>query len=69
MTGRVKMFNEQRGFGFVTPDGGGADVFVHRSAIVGSDQNTALQRGDRIEFEVVAGPKGPQASNVRVIGN
>jgi CspA family cold shock protein len=61
------MFNEQKGFGFITPDGGGNDVFVHRSAIVGGDRSTNLQRGDRVEFDIGTGQKGPQAVNVRVI--
>ncbi len=62
--GTVKWFNDQKGFGFITQDGGGPDVFVHFSAIGGSGFKT-LSEGQKVEFEVVQGPKGPQASNVR----
>lgn len=62
-TGTVKWFNEKKGFGFVTEDGGN-DVFVHYSAITGDGFKTLVE-GDKVTFEVVNGPKGPQASNVK----
>lgn len=62
-TGKVKFFNSGKGFGFITPDNGGKDVFVHANDIGGAQ----LNEGDKVEFEVVQGKKGPQASNVRVI--
>lgn len=62
-TGKVKFFNTGKGFGFITPDGGGKDVFVHANDLGGAQIN----EGDKVEFEVVQGKKGPQASNVRVI--
>lgn len=60
--GTVKWFNEQKGFGFITEDGG-RDVFVHFSAIKQEGFKT-LDEGDRVTFEITQGPKGPQASNV-----
>jgi cold shock protein len=62
-TGKVKWFNESKGYGFIEPDGGGRDVFVHYSAIQGEGYKT-LSEGQVVEFEVVQGEKGPQASNV-----
>ena len=62
-TGVVKWFNDSKGFGFATPDDGGKDVFIHHSAIM-MDGFKSLSEGDRVEFEVSEGPKGPQASNV-----
>jgi CspA family cold shock protein len=62
-TGKVKWFNESKGYGFIAPDGGGRDVFVHFSAIQGEGYKT-LSEGQAVEFEVVQGEKGPQASNV-----
>ncbi len=62
-TGRVKWFNETKGFGFITPDDGTRDCFVHFSAISGSGFRT-LAEGDEVEFDVVDGQKGPAAENV-----
>ena len=62
-TGTVKWFSDQKGYGFVTPDDGSKDVFIHYSAIQG-DGFKSLKEGDKVEFEVTQGPKGPQASNV-----
>lgn len=62
-TGTVKWFNDAKGFGFISQEGG-EDVFVHFSAVQGEGFKT-LAEGDRVEFEVVKGPKGLQASNVR----
>jgi CspA family cold shock protein len=63
MEGKVKWFNEQKGFGFIEKDGGG-DVFVHHSAIQGEGFKT-LQEGQRVSFDVQQGPKGPAAANVK----
>ena len=62
-TGRVKWFNDQKGFGFITPDGGERDCFVHHSAIQMQGFRT-LAEGDHVEFEIVQGDKGPAAQNV-----
>jgi len=62
-TGTVKWFNDAKGFGFITQDGGGDDLFVHYSAIAAKGFRS-LQEGQRVSFEVVQGPKGSQASNV-----
>ena len=64
-TGTVKWFNESKGFGFISPSDGSADVFVHFSAIVGDGFRT-LSEGQTVSFEVEEGPKGPQASQVSV---
>jgi len=63
----VKWFNGEKGFGFITQDGGGADVFVHFSAIAGTGYKN-LEENQKVEFEVTQGQKGLQASDVRVIG-
>lgn len=65
-TGTVKWFNAEKGFGFITQDGGNNDVFVHYSAIKSEGFKT-LEEGAKVEFEIVQGSKGPQAENVRVL--
>lgn len=65
-TGIVKWFNPDKGYGFITQDGG-ADVFVHFSAIEG-DGYRNLSENDKVQFDVTSGPKGAQAANVRRIG-
>lgn len=62
MLGKVKWFNSRKGYGFITKDDGG-DIFVHYSAINGEGFRS-LREGDRVEFEVAEGEKGPQAANV-----
>ena len=63
VTGTVKWFNESKGFGFITPEDGSKDVFVHFSAIVSEGFRT-LNEGQQVSFDVENGPKGPQAVNV-----
>lgn len=65
-TGTVKWFNDAKGFGFISQDDGGADVFVHFSAVQGSGFKS-LAEGQKVEFELQNGPKGPQAANVMPI--
>ena len=64
--GTVKWFNAEKGFGFIAVDGGGADVFVHYSAIQ-SQGYKSLDENQKVEFDVTQGPKGPQAENVRAV--
>jgi cold shock protein len=63
-TGSVKWFNEAKGFGFISQDDGGKDVFVHFSAIQGAGFRT-LAEGQKVSFDIQDGPKGPQAANVQ----
>jgi cold shock protein len=65
-TGTVKWFNDAKGFGFISQDDGGSDVFVHFSAIQGSGFKS-LAEGQKVEFELQNGPKGPQAANVNPV--
>jgi len=65
-TGTVKWFNDAKGYGFISPEGGGKDLFVHHSAIVGEGYRS-LREGARVEFEAREGQKGPEATNVTTI--
>jgi CspA family cold shock protein len=65
--GTVKWFNSEKGYGFLAPDGGGADVFVHYSSIQSSGYRS-LDEGQRVAFAVEQGPKGPQATEVTPLG-
>ncbi len=66
ITGTVKWFNDQKGFGFITREDGEKDCFVHHTAIQGTGFKS-LREGERVEFDVVQGQKGPAAENVKVI--
>jgi len=63
-SGTVKWFNDSKGFGFITPENGGDDLFAHFSAIQSSGFKT-LKEGQRVDFDVTTGPKGQQAANIR----
>lgn len=65
-TGTVKWFNSEKGFGFIAPDDGSADLFAHFSEIEGTGRRN-LEDNQRVEFEAVPGQKGPQATNIRAI--
>ncbi|MFD8707904.1 cold-shock protein [Kitasatospora sp. NPDC059648] len=66
-TGTVKWFNSEKGFGFIEQDGGGPDVFAHYSNIVAQGFRELVE-GQRVEFDVTQGQKGPQGENIQVIG-
>jgi CspA family cold shock protein len=65
-TGTVKWFSAEKGYGFITPDDGSADVFVHFSAITGEGYRN-LEEGQKVQYEVTSGQKGPQAANVSAV--
>ncbi len=64
--GKVKWFNDQKGYGFITPDDGSKDLFVHHSAVIGEGFKT-LSEGQEVEFELTQTDKGPKAANVKKI--
>ena len=67
-TGTVKWFNDTKGFGFISPDDGGKDLFVHYTAIETNGQRRTLLEGQKVQFEVSDGPKGPKAEAVTPLG-
>ena len=67
VTGTVKWFNDSRGFGFITPDTGGKDLFAHFSEIEGGGHKT-LAENQKVSYNVTSGPKGEQASNIKLVG-
>ena len=66
-TGTVKWFNNEKGYGFIQPEDGSKDVFVHFSNIAGSGYKS-LEEGAKVEFELAEGQKGPEARNVEIVG-
>ena len=66
-TGTVKWFDDGKGFGFITPDGGGKDLFAHFSEIQSTGGFRSLAENQKVQFEVKQGQKGPQASNIRAV--
>ncbi len=66
-TGRVKWFDDAKGYGFITPDDGSKDVFVHHTAIQSDEAYKTLSEGDRVQFDEVVEAKGPAAQNVSVV--
>ena len=66
-TGTVKWFNDSKGFGFITPDGGGKDLFAHFSAIQGNTGYKSLRENQKVSFDVTTGPKGPQVANIKAL--
>ncbi len=64
--GTVKWFDRRKGYGFITRDDGEADVFVHYSSIEGEDDFKSIYEGDKVEFKITEGSKGPQASNLKI---
>jgi CspA family cold shock protein len=66
-TGTVKWFDDGKGFGFITPDGGGKDLFAHFSEIQGGTGFRSLAENQKVQFEVKQGQKGPQAANIRSV--
>lgn len=66
-TGKVKWFNEQKGFGFITPEDGSEDVFAHFSAIQNSGGYKTLAENQQVTYEVTRGPKGAQAANIQSV--
>ena len=67
MNGTVKFFNVSKGFGFITPSDGSKDVYVHSSGLDSDSSNRSLTEGQKVEFEVTEGAKGPRAANVKVV--
>ena len=63
-TGTVKWFNDSKGFGFITPDNGGKDLFAHFSAIQGGGGHKTLRESQKVSYDVTSGPKGDQATNI-----
>lgn len=64
--GTIKWYNSKKGYGFISPENGGKDIFVHHTALQLNDANT-LQDGQKVEYEVVPGPKGEQAAQVSIV--